>query len=157
MRTIAFGLFAAAILATGPATAQSTNHQPVPGPTTASAEDSSVMSERQVLALLRSRGYDAVQDLRREGPSYFGRATHLGEQVAFRVDARSGELREPDTLTDNQLRAMLRSRGFDQVASLERDGSTVRATARRADRAMRLTLDARNGAVLNQTIAPPGE
>lgn len=151
MRPTAIGLFASAILA-GPAFGQSSIHQPVPGPTTASAEEAGIMSERQVLALLRSRGYQEVEGMRREGPSYHGRATHLGEQVAFRVDARSGELREPETLTDNQLRAMLRARGFDDIASMERDGSTVRATARRADRAMRLTLDARNGAVLNQTM-----
>lgn len=156
MQTTALGLFTAAILSS-PAFGQSSIHQPMPGPTTASAPDSSVMSERQVLALLRSRGYGDVEGLRRDGGSYLGQATHLNERVAFRVDARSGELREPETLSDNQLRTMLQARGFDAVARMERDGSTVRATARRADRAMRLTLDARNGTVLNQTVAPPGE
>jgi hypothetical protein len=115
------------------------------------------IGEEQMRSLLRTRGFTDIEAMRREGDLYAGRATHHGETVEFEADARTGEIRRPESLTEGQIRTLLRGRGYTDFSDLRRDGNTYKTRALRNGRPMNLQVDARTGALLQQEILSGGE
>lgn len=116
------------------------------------AQQSQRMNEEQMKNALRGRGYSDLQRVEREGDEFkVGEARRFGERVEnLRVNARTGEVRDEARLNEEQVKTMLRDRGFSEVRDVSRDGDTIRAKAKRNDREVNLRIDARSGAVTQQ-------
>ncbi|PWS35246.1 hypothetical protein DFH01_23365 [Falsiroseomonas bella] len=120
------------------------------GGSASQAGQASRLSEEQIRSALRARGYSDVQGLERDGDNFkVGQAKRYGEEVKdLRVDARTGQVRDEDRLSEDQAKALLRDRGYRDVS---RDGDTIRAKAKQGDREVNLRIDARTGTVTRQS------
>jgi hypothetical protein len=127
-----------------------TPHQP--GVQGSTQQQPQRMTEDQIRNALRARGYSEVSGMERDGDSFRIReAERYGEKVEnLRVDARSGQVRDEQRLSEDQARRMLRDQGYSDISDVSRDGNTITAKAKRGDREVRLRIDANTGVVSQQ-------
>lgn len=62
-------------------------------PVSGRVRDEPPLTEAQARSLLRSRGFAEVPEVRREGDVILARAMREGQEVALRIDARTGAVR----------------------------------------------------------------
>lgn len=106
----------------------------------------SLMSEDQLKSRLRERGYTEIEDVRRDGQMFrISQARRFGETVNnLRVDASTGQVRNEDRLSEDQVGNMLEERGYYDVEDIERDGYTYTADAKQR---VRLRVDGQSGTI----------
>jgi hypothetical protein len=109
------------------------------------------MLAAQVEIVLGAHGYTDLQGLERDGSIFRVRsATRYGEPVGpLQVDAITGQVLGEKPMNAEQVQAMLRERGFSDVAT-HREGNTVLARAQRDGSEIEMRIDARTGAVTHQ-------
>jgi hypothetical protein len=107
---------------------------------------SSPMSEDQLKSTLRERGYTEIGDVRRDGQMFrISQARRYGETVEnLRVDASTGQVRNEDRLSEDQVQNMLEERGYYDVEDVERDGFTYTADAKQR---ISLRIDGQSGTI----------
>jgi hypothetical protein len=123
---------------------------PVRGTTPAAPVTPVAMTPAQIETVLRARGYDRLEGLEREGPEHFrlASAERFGARVGpLRLDAATGQVLEEPPLTEEQVRALLRARGYAEVPEIQRRGDAVFARARREGTEVALRIDPRSGVV----------
>jgi hypothetical protein len=122
------------------------------GTSQSGAGQASALSEDAIRASLRARGYSDIEGLERDGDHFkVGEAKRYGEDVSdLRVDARTGQVRDEERLSEDQARTMLEDRGFSDISDVSRDGDTISAKAKQGDREVNLRIDARSGTVTQQ-------
>lgn len=108
------------------------------------------LGEDQVQHVLRSEGYSDVVGLERDGGVFkVKEAKRYGEKVEnLRVDAITGEVRDQKRLSEDQVKYLLRDRGYSDVADVTRDGDAITARAKRDGAELRLRVDTRTGVVM---------
>ncbi|NKE48675.1 hypothetical protein HB662_28170 [Roseomonas frigidaquae] len=123
----------------GFASAQSTQSSQMRG-------TASPMSEEQLKNTLRERGYTEIEDIRRDGQMFrISQARRYGETVDnLRVDVSTGQVRNEDRLSEDQVNNMLEERGYYDVENVERDGFTYTADAKQR---VRLRVDGQSGSI----------
>jgi hypothetical protein len=128
-------------------TAQSTTSpgQTSPGPTTATQVND--LGKDTVRTKLQAQGYSDIEDLEKDGNEFKGKAKRYGETVDFRLDARTGEIRKPERLSEDQVKNKLKDEGYSNVSDVERDGDIYEAKAEKDDKDVRLKIDGRTDAV----------
>jgi hypothetical protein len=110
------------------------------------------MNEEQIRSALQARGYSDISGLERDGDHFrINEAQRYGEKVEdLRVDARTGQVRDEERLSEDQARKLLQDRGYSEVSDVSRDGDTIRAKAKQGDREVNLRVDARSGVLTQQ-------
>ena len=68
----------------------------------------------------------------------------------LRVDASTGQVRDEKRLSEDQVKNLLRERGYSDVSDVKRDGNTVTAKAKQNDHEIRVRVDAQTGTVTQQ-------
>jgi hypothetical protein len=109
----------------------------------------SPMSEDQLKSTLRQRGYTEIEDVRRDGQMFrISQARRYGETVNnLRVDASTGQVRNEDRLSEDQVENMLEERGFYDIEDVERDGFTYTADAKQR---IKLRVDGQSGTITRE-------
>lgn len=115
-------------------------------------QQASRMSEDQLRNTLKARGYSDVSSIERDGNTFkVKEAKRYGEEVEnLRIDASTGQVRDEKRLSEDQVKNLLRERGYSDVSDVKRDGNTVSAKAKQNDREIRVRVDAQTGIVTQQ-------
>ncbi|WP_372624729.1 hypothetical protein [Falsiroseomonas sp.] len=109
------------------------------------------LGEDRIRERLRERGYSDIEGLERDDGRYTADARRYGERVEdLRIDPMTGRVLNQSRLNEDQVRTMLRERGWSDVGNIERDGNVISAQARRDGREFGLRLNARSGTVLHR-------
>ena len=134
-----------------PAGAQDPAAPPVQGRTaTAPPVPPVTLTPAQIETVLRARGYDRLEGLAREDSGHYRLegAMRFGERVGpLRIEAMTGQVLDEPPLTEAQLRALLRARGYEEVPEIRPAGPAVFVRARREGTEVALRVDPRSGVV----------
>ncbi|NKC34402.1 hypothetical protein [Falsiroseomonas selenitidurans] len=145
---------AAALILGGHGLAQAQSGTTAPMGSTMSSGSTTMtrMSEDSIRTALEARGYSDIEGLERDGDTFkVSEAQRYGKDVEdLEIDARTGQVRNEDRLTEDQARSMLSDRGYSDVSDVSRDGDTITAKAKRNDREVNLRIDANTGVVTQQ-------
>jgi Peptidase propeptide and YPEB domain len=66
------------------------------------------------------------------------------------VDAQTGLVRNPEKLSESQVKDLLKQRGYSDVSDVRKDGDHFSANAKQAGQDVKLKIDAEQGTVTPQ-------
>lgn len=99
--------------------------------------------------LLRVRGMKNIRDLERIGENEVAAtADWYGEEVDVEVNVRTGEIIQPQRMSESQIRNRLEERGWQDVRDVQRDEDKFQVTADREGQSFELIVDAQTGLLL---------
>jgi hypothetical protein len=108
-----------------------------------------IETEDEVRARLRAQGMRNVRDIERHNEhEYFAAAEWFGEEVEARIDIRTGEILEPERLSEGQIRYKLEQEGWEDIRDVERGEDVVEVVADYNDESFQLRLDPQSGRLL---------
>ena len=143
-------LLLGALLLAGPAGAAEDPPPPIQHGAPAAPAAPVALTPAQVETVLRARGYDRLDGLERDADGGFrlARAERFGAAVGpLRLDAATGAVLDEPPLTEAQVRALLRARGYAEVPEIRHDGAAIFARAQREGSEVALRVDPRSGVV----------
>jgi hypothetical protein len=106
-------------------------------------------AEDQARARLRAQGMQNIGDLERHNENEFvATADWYGEEVDVHIDARTGEILQPQRLSETQIRNKLQEEGWEEVREMEQQENVIELIAEYEDEIFQLRLDPRDGRLL---------
>lgn len=108
------------------------------------------MTPAQIETVLRARGYDRIEGLERtgEGGYRLSNAERFGAPVGpLTLDGATGQVEDEPPLSEAQVAALLRARGYAEVTEVRPEGEVLFVRARREGTDVALRIDPRSGVV----------
>ena len=122
------------------------------GGTSAQSGTTSAMSEDTIRSMLKGQGYSDLDGLKHDGNKYtIKSADRYGKKVKdIDVDAQTGQVKNPAKLSEDQVKDLLKQRGYSDVSDVKKDGDNFKAEAKQAGRDVKLKVDGKEGIVTPQ-------
>ena len=112
------------------------------------------LTDDQLRITLQARGYSDLSGFEREGGVVRVPEARRYDEAAgpLRLDAKTGQVQDEPPLSEAQLQAMLRTRGFSEVEVVRHGGDELRARALRGGSRVEMLVDPRTGTVTQQEM-----